>query len=38
MSSLLRYARIWLASIRYSLVRAMMFRGELVMWALVEFF
>ena len=33
-----RYARIWLASIRYSLVRAMMFRGDFIMWALVEFF
>lgn len=32
------YARIWLASIRYSLVRAMMFRGDFIMWALVEFF
>lgn len=38
MSALLRYARIWLASIRYSLVRAMMFRGDFIMWALVEFF
>jgi ABC-2 type transport system permease protein len=35
---LLRHARIWLASIRYSLVRAMMFRGDFLMWALVEFF
>jgi ABC-2 type transport system permease protein len=33
-----RHARIWLASIRYSLVRAMMFRGDFLMWALVEFF
>jgi ABC-2 type transport system permease protein len=32
-----RYAKIWLASIRYSLVRAMMFRGDFLMWALVEF-
>ncbi|MCU0792095.1 MAG: ABC-2 family transporter protein [Opitutaceae bacterium] len=38
MSALLRHARIWLASIRYSLVRAMMFRGDFLMWALVEFF
>ena len=38
MSTLLRYARVWLASIRYSLVRAMMFRGDFIMWALVEFF
>ena len=35
---ILRYFRIWLASIRYSLVRAMMFRGDFIMWALVEFF
>lgn len=33
-----RYAKVWLASIRYSLVRAMMFRGDFLMWALVEFF
>lgn len=38
MSALLSPARIWLASIRYSLVRAMMFRGDFIMWALVEFF
>ncbi len=38
MSAMLRYSRIWLASIRYSLVRAMMFRGDFLMWALVEFF
>lgn len=38
MSAFIRYARIWLASIRYSLVRAMMFRGDFLMWALVEFF
>ncbi len=35
---LVHYARIWLASVRYSLVRAMMFRGDFIMWALVEFF
>ena len=38
MSALVSHARIWLASIRYSLVRAMMFRGDFIMWALVEFF
>ena len=37
-TSATRHARIWLASIRYSLVRAMMFRGDFLMWALVEFF
>ena len=38
MTALARYSRIWLASIRYSLVRAMMFRGDFIMWALVELF
>jgi viologen exporter family transport system permease protein len=32
------YLRIWLASARYSLVRAMMFRGDLLVWSLVELF
>ena len=32
------YFRIWLASARYSMVRTMMFRGDFVMWSLVEFF
>ena len=36
MSAFSRYLRIWLASARYSLVRAMMFRGDLFIWALVE--
>jgi ABC-2 type transport system permease protein len=31
-----RYLRIWLASARYSLVRATMFRGDLFIWASVE--
>ena len=30
------YLRIWLASARYSLVRATMFRGDLVVWSAVE--
>ena len=34
----LQYLKIWLASIRYSLVRSMMFRGDFIMWSLVEFF
>jgi ABC-2 type transport system permease protein len=38
MDALSRYLRIWLASARYSLVRAMMFRGDLFIWALVELF
>jgi ABC-2 type transport system permease protein len=36
MDSLSRYLRIWLASARYSLVRATMFRGDLFIWASVE--
>jgi ABC-2 type transport system permease protein len=31
-----RYLEIWLASVRYSLVRMMMFRGDFFVWALVE--
>jgi ABC-2 type transport system permease protein len=38
METLSRYLRIWFASARYSLVRATMFRGDLFIWALVEFF
>ena len=30
------YMRIWLASARYSLVRATMFRGDLLVWSSVE--
>jgi ABC-2 type transport system permease protein len=36
MFSLSRYLQIWLASARYSLVRATMFRGDLFIWASVE--
>jgi ABC-2 type transport system permease protein len=36
MNSILRYLHIWLASARYSLVRATMFRGDLFVWATVE--
>ncbi len=32
------YLRLWLASARYSVVRAMMFRMDFLMWTLVEFF
>ena len=35
---MLHYARLWLASMRYSVVRAMMFRGDFIMWFLVELF
>jgi ABC-2 type transport system permease protein len=38
MSTLSRYLRIWLASARYSLVRATMFRGDLFIWSSVELF
>ena len=31
-----RYLEIWLASARYSIVRMMMFRGDFIVWALVE--
>lgn len=33
-----QYARVWAACARYSVVRAMMFRGDFIMWALVELF
>jgi ABC-2 type transport system permease protein len=32
------YLRIWLASARYTMVRTMMFRGDFLIWALVELF
>jgi ABC-2 type transport system permease protein len=36
--SLAHYARIWLTSARYSIVRTLMFRGDFFIWALVELF
>jgi ABC-2 type transport system permease protein len=36
MKTLARYLQIWIASARYSLVRATMFRGDLFIWATVE--
>jgi len=36
--TLARYLRLWLACARYSLTRAMMFRFDFLMWALVELF
>jgi ABC-2 type transport system permease protein len=36
MKSLSRYLQIWIASAKYSLVRATMFRGDLFIWASVE--
>lgn len=35
---MLHYLRIWLASARYTIVRTMMFRGDFIVWALVELF
>ncbi|MEY2879473.1 MAG: hypothetical protein RLZZ15_1853 [Verrucomicrobiota bacterium] len=32
------YLRIWLATARYSVVRTMMFRGDFIVWSLVELF
>ncbi|MDP2137586.1 MAG: ABC-2 family transporter protein [Candidatus Didemnitutus sp.] len=36
--SLVHYLKIWLASVRYSIVRTMMFRMDFIMWSLVELF
>ena len=33
-----KYLKIWLASARYSITRTMMFRGDFLVWSLVEFF
>ncbi|HET7537967.1 MAG TPA: ABC-2 family transporter protein [Candidatus Didemnitutus sp.] len=38
MFSLRHYARVWLTSARYSIVRTLMFRGDFFIWALVELF
>lgn len=35
---MLHYLKIWLASARYSIVRTLMFRGDFLVWSLVEFF
>lgn len=35
---LAHYTRIWLACARYSVVRTLMFRGDFIMWSLVELF
>jgi len=35
---MLHYFRLWLASMRYSVVRSMMFRADFIMWAMVELF
>lgn len=36
MTTLLRYARIWLAQIRYSTVREMMFKSNFLLWIVVD--
>ena len=36
MLQLARYARIWLAQIRYSTVREMMFKSNFILWIIVE--
>ncbi len=35
---MLYYLRIWLASARYSVTRTLMFRGDFIVWSLVELF
>jgi len=35
---LVNYLRIWLASARYTIVRTLMFRGDFLIWSLVELF
>ncbi|WP_414663188.1 ABC-2 family transporter protein [Horticoccus sp. 23ND18S-11] len=35
---MLHYLKVWLASARYSIIRTMMFRGDFLVWSLVEFF
>jgi len=37
-SAMLHYLKIWLATARYSIVRTMMFRGDFIVWSLVELF
>ena len=32
------YLKVWLASARYSVIRTLMFRGDFLVWSLVEFF
>ena len=36
--NLAHYARIWLTSARYSIMRMLMFRGDFLVWSLVELF
>lgn len=35
---MLHYARLWLACARYSITRMLMFRGDFIVWSLVELF
>src|SRR5580692_8632428 len=36
MTALLRYLRIWLAQVRYSTVREMMFKSNFILWIIVD--
>lgn len=36
MAALLRYLRIWLAQVRYSTVREMMFKANFILWIIVD--
>jgi ABC-2 type transport system permease protein len=38
MSTLAHYARLWLTSARYCIMRTLMFRGDFFVWTLVELF
>ena len=38
MNALAQHLRVWAASARYSLTRALMFRGDFIIWSLVELF
>ena len=35
---MVHYLKIWFASARYSIIRTMMFRGDFIVWSLVELF
>jgi len=38
MNSLNHYLKLWLASVRYSVTRTLMFRGDFLLWSTVELF
>jgi ABC-2 type transport system permease protein len=35
---MLHYLKVWFATARYSIIRTLMFRGDFLVWSLVEFF